>query len=243
MAAMAETPPTPRLPLPRRLVELPDPTGDDYAPSALPSTTARVLAFVSILVGGLCGGLIGWAFVDLQCTGDCGTVAGAGRPGRRRGRRGRRGRRRRARAAGHGRVAHDPAPPGLDARRRPSGPSGPLVRGVEPTDSAEARARRKPSAWRHARPGRRSRRCGPAAARPPASGSPPRRLSWQATAATFASTASATSTQASGSKRARQQQRRRPGGRARPRGSRAGWPPPGRRRRPPPSPPRGGRGG
>jgi uncharacterized membrane protein YuzA (DUF378 family) len=51
--------------------------GDDYAPSALPSTGARVLAFVSILVGGLCGGLIGWAFVDLQCTGDCGVVAGA----------------------------------------------------------------------------------------------------------------------------------------------------------------------
>ena len=51
--------------------------GDDYAPSALPSTGARVLAFVAILVGGLCGGLIGWAFVDLQCTGDCGTQAGA----------------------------------------------------------------------------------------------------------------------------------------------------------------------
>ena len=51
--------------------------GDDYAPSALPSTGARVLAFVAILIGGLCGGLIGWAFVDLQCTGDCGTLAGA----------------------------------------------------------------------------------------------------------------------------------------------------------------------
>lgn len=51
--------------------------GDGYAPSALPSTTARVLAFVSILVGGLCGGMIGWAFVDLQCEGDCGTLAGA----------------------------------------------------------------------------------------------------------------------------------------------------------------------
>lgn len=51
--------------------------GEGYAPSALPSTGARVLAFVSILLGGLCGGLIGWAFVDLQCTGDCGVVAGA----------------------------------------------------------------------------------------------------------------------------------------------------------------------
>lgn len=56
-----------------------DPDGPaDYAPSALPSTGARALAFVAILVGGLCGGLIGWALVDLQCTGDCGTQAGLG---------------------------------------------------------------------------------------------------------------------------------------------------------------------
>ena len=55
------------------------PSGDDYAPSALPSTGARVLAFVAILVAGLCGGLIGWAFVDLQCAegDDCSVVAGA----------------------------------------------------------------------------------------------------------------------------------------------------------------------
>jgi hypothetical protein len=51
--------------------------GDDYAPSALPSTAARALAFVAILVGGLCGGMIGWAFIDLQCEGDCGTASGA----------------------------------------------------------------------------------------------------------------------------------------------------------------------
>ena len=50
---------------------------DDYAPSALPSTAARAVAFASILVAGLCGGLIGWAFVDLQCDGDCGLLAGA----------------------------------------------------------------------------------------------------------------------------------------------------------------------
>ena len=50
---------------------------DDYAPSALPSTAARAVAFASILVAGLCGGLIGWAFVDLQCDGDCGVAAGA----------------------------------------------------------------------------------------------------------------------------------------------------------------------
>lgn len=40
--------------------------------SALPSTTARVLAFVAILMGGLAGGSIGFALVDVQCTGDCG---------------------------------------------------------------------------------------------------------------------------------------------------------------------------
>jgi hypothetical protein len=36
---------------------------------------ARVLAFVAILVGGLCGGLIGWSVMDLQCgSGAHGTV-------------------------------------------------------------------------------------------------------------------------------------------------------------------------
>jgi hypothetical protein len=48
----------------------------DYTPTALPSTGARVLAFVSILVGGLCGGLIGWSLADIQCSGDCGVKAG-----------------------------------------------------------------------------------------------------------------------------------------------------------------------
>jgi hypothetical protein len=38
-----------------------------YAPSALPSTTARLLAFLAIVVGGVCGGLIGWSVTDLQC--------------------------------------------------------------------------------------------------------------------------------------------------------------------------------
>lgn len=52
-----------------------DPSGD-YAPNALPPLGARIAAFVAILVGGLCGGLIGWAFVDLQCTGDCSLRSG-----------------------------------------------------------------------------------------------------------------------------------------------------------------------
>jgi hypothetical protein len=47
--------------------------------SALPSPLARAVGFVAILLGGLAGGLIGWAFVDLQCTGDCrvGSAVGA----------------------------------------------------------------------------------------------------------------------------------------------------------------------
>lgn len=38
-----------------------------YTPSALPSVAARGLAFIAILLGGLCGGLIGYAVTDLQC--------------------------------------------------------------------------------------------------------------------------------------------------------------------------------
>lgn len=55
---------------------MPAPT--DTALSALPSRSARALAFVSILVGGLAGGLIGYALADLQCSGDCGTAKGIG---------------------------------------------------------------------------------------------------------------------------------------------------------------------
>lgn len=58
------------------MAELTPSAEDDYAPSALPSTGARVLAFSSILIAGLCGGLIGYAVVDLQCEGDCTAPAG-----------------------------------------------------------------------------------------------------------------------------------------------------------------------
>jgi hypothetical protein len=54
------------------------PRATDYAPSALPSTGARVAAFAAIVVAGLCGGVIGYAFVDLQCEGDCTLLAGSG---------------------------------------------------------------------------------------------------------------------------------------------------------------------
>jgi hypothetical protein len=54
--------------------ELPISTG----PSALPSRTARLLAFGAILVAGVCGGLIGYAVVNVQCHGPCTTPKGVG---------------------------------------------------------------------------------------------------------------------------------------------------------------------
>ena len=47
------------------------PTSEDVRRSALPSVRARALAFASIALAGGCGGLIGWAFVNLQCSGSC----------------------------------------------------------------------------------------------------------------------------------------------------------------------------
>ena len=41
-----------------------------YTPTALPSVTARLLAFLAILIGGVCGGLIGYSVTDLQCGND-----------------------------------------------------------------------------------------------------------------------------------------------------------------------------
>jgi hypothetical protein len=46
--------------------------------SAAPPLAARLLAFGAILVAGACGGLIGYAVTDLQCSGDCGTPAALG---------------------------------------------------------------------------------------------------------------------------------------------------------------------
>ncbi len=46
--------------------------------AALPPRAARWLAFVSILIGGLCGGVIGFAFIDLQCDGNCSLWTGLG---------------------------------------------------------------------------------------------------------------------------------------------------------------------
>lgn len=57
---------------------MPGDDGPDTLTSALPSATARVLAFAAIVVAGACGGLIGYGVADLQCTGDCGTALGLG---------------------------------------------------------------------------------------------------------------------------------------------------------------------
>ena len=46
--------------------------------SAIPPVAARVIAFVVILLGGLAGGLIGFALVDLQCDGNCAVPRGIG---------------------------------------------------------------------------------------------------------------------------------------------------------------------
>ena len=60
------------------------PVPDDHDPttvapvSAAPSSLARALALAAIVIGGVCGGLIGYAFVDLQCHGDCSTPNGLG---------------------------------------------------------------------------------------------------------------------------------------------------------------------
>ena len=43
----------------------------DARRSALPSVQARILAFAAIALAGGCGGLIGWALVNLQCRGSC----------------------------------------------------------------------------------------------------------------------------------------------------------------------------
>lgn len=54
------------------------PPGRPLPLSALPAPAARFAAFVSILVAGVAGGLIGYSLVRLQCDGDCGLPLGIG---------------------------------------------------------------------------------------------------------------------------------------------------------------------
>ena len=46
------------------------------ATTAAPPLFARVFAVVAIVIAGLCGGLIGYAVMDLQCDDGCTTWAG-----------------------------------------------------------------------------------------------------------------------------------------------------------------------
>lgn len=46
--------------------------------SALPSRGARIAAYTAVILGGVAGGLIGYALVDVQCTGSCDTPLGLG---------------------------------------------------------------------------------------------------------------------------------------------------------------------
>ncbi len=55
-----------------------EPNTGANALSALPSPTARIVAFLSIIAGGIAGGVIGHALVDVQCAGDCTTGRGLG---------------------------------------------------------------------------------------------------------------------------------------------------------------------
>ena len=46
--------------------------------SALPSRGARLAAYATVILGGVAGGLIGYALVDVQCSGSCETPLGLG---------------------------------------------------------------------------------------------------------------------------------------------------------------------
>jgi len=62
----------------RTMAEVSTTTPTSTTSSALPSVGARLLAFIAILIGGTAGGFIGYAFVDLQVTGDSSVWAGLG---------------------------------------------------------------------------------------------------------------------------------------------------------------------
>ncbi len=46
--------------------------------AALPGRRARAVATLAILLAGICGGLIGYALVDVTCSGSCGWQLGVG---------------------------------------------------------------------------------------------------------------------------------------------------------------------
>lgn len=50
----------------------------DDSLSALPSRTARGIAFVAILFSGIAGGVLGFGIVDIQCSNSCAVPHGIG---------------------------------------------------------------------------------------------------------------------------------------------------------------------
>lgn len=56
----------------------PQPSAPDAVRTAVPSVGARALAFAAIVLAGAAGGFIGYAFVDLQTTGDNTLATGLG---------------------------------------------------------------------------------------------------------------------------------------------------------------------
>jgi hypothetical protein len=46
--------------------------------SEIPPRLARVLAFVSVLLGGICGALLGHGLADFECVGSCDAWHGTG---------------------------------------------------------------------------------------------------------------------------------------------------------------------
>jgi len=51
---------------------------ENEVPAGVPSRTAYLLAFASVVVSGLLGGTIGYGLVDVSCEGSCGLATFVG---------------------------------------------------------------------------------------------------------------------------------------------------------------------
>lgn len=56
----------------------PRPRQEQRPLSAIPPRTARTIAFVAVLAGGLLGGILGHTIIAVQCTGECDVPNGLG---------------------------------------------------------------------------------------------------------------------------------------------------------------------
>ena len=50
---------------------MPTPPETTEQQNSAPSTPARVLAFASVIIAGVCGGIIGFSVMDIGCRGEC----------------------------------------------------------------------------------------------------------------------------------------------------------------------------